>query len=66
MKNNSSDLHYSAKARRHEGTNVEAHGVRLKARKPSTLEKVERPERTFKRDGEKAGNKTRMKQSTDP
>ncbi|MDR0714215.1 MAG: hypothetical protein LBF89_08160 [Bacteroidales bacterium] len=30
MKNNSSDLHYSAKARRHEGTNVEAKGFRLK------------------------------------
>ncbi|MDR0713982.1 MAG: hypothetical protein LBF89_06980 [Bacteroidales bacterium] len=31
MKNNSSDLHYSAKARRHEGTKVETHGVRLNA-----------------------------------
>ncbi|MDR0712696.1 MAG: hypothetical protein LBF89_00295 [Bacteroidales bacterium] len=57
--------HEGAKARRHEGTNVEAHGVRLKARKPSALENAERPERTFKRDGTKAGNKTRMEQSTD-
>ncbi|MDR0714489.1 MAG: hypothetical protein LBF89_09575 [Bacteroidales bacterium] len=31
MKNNSSDLHYSAKARKHEGTKVEAKGFRLKA-----------------------------------
>ncbi|MDR0713471.1 MAG: hypothetical protein LBF89_04320 [Bacteroidales bacterium] len=46
MKNNSSDLH--------EYTNVEAHGVRLKARKPSALENVERPERTFKKDVEKS------------
>ncbi|MDR0713055.1 MAG: hypothetical protein LBF89_02160 [Bacteroidales bacterium] len=45
MKNNSSDLH--------EYTNVEAHGVRLKARKPSALENAERPERTFKKDGRK-------------
>jgi hypothetical protein len=30
------------------------------------LENAERPERTFKRDGKKAGNKTRMEQSTDP
>ncbi|MDR0712998.1 MAG: hypothetical protein LBF89_01860 [Bacteroidales bacterium] len=42
MKNNSSDLHYSAKARRHEGTKVRryegtkvAKGFHLKARKPS-------------------------------
>ncbi|MDR0713854.1 MAG: hypothetical protein LBF89_06310 [Bacteroidales bacterium] len=52
--------HESAKARRREGTNVEAHGVRLKARKPSALENAERSERTFKRDWEESG-----KQNTD-
>ncbi|MDR0713313.1 MAG: hypothetical protein LBF89_03755 [Bacteroidales bacterium] len=46
MKNNSSDLHYSAKARKHEGTNVETHGVRLNAEYASALENAERPERT--------------------
>jgi hypothetical protein len=72
MKNNSSDLHKGAKARRHEGTKARkrestnvAKGFRLKAQKPSALEKEERPERTFKRDRKKAGNKTRMEQFTD-
>ncbi|MDR0714018.1 MAG: hypothetical protein LBF89_07165 [Bacteroidales bacterium] len=61
MKSNSSALHY-----------VEAKGFRLKTRKPSALENEERPE--LKIDavkgflggmGKKAGNKTRMEQSTD-
>ncbi|MDR0713831.1 MAG: hypothetical protein LBF89_06195 [Bacteroidales bacterium] len=46
--------------------NVKADGVRLKARKPSALENAERPYRTFKRDGKKAGNKPPMEQPTDP
>ncbi|MDR0714886.1 MAG: hypothetical protein LBF89_11620 [Bacteroidales bacterium] len=50
MKNHSSDLECRDARRASEGA----------------LENAEHPERTFKRDGKKAGNKTRMEQPTDP
>jgi hypothetical protein len=79
MKNNSSDLHYSAKARMHEGANVETHGVRLNARRHESTNVEAKGFRLkailwrmrnvlkglLREIGKKAGNKTRMEQSTD-